>query len=306
METNNFREDGGVVKMKFMYSYVLDLVYHMLAHMPVNNPSNLYSEEYIVKIREAKSGQFEDITEAMGQLAEYYNAHFDRLMMVNFLGFGCPDLNVLKYAMEQHPYFTAEDKDCFLYPFWDLLQKEALFYESYWKDMYDRSETARVRLEDYLTKEWEKYKVLGSYFHKNRAIAGISYSMTCNGRGLGHYDAFSAIVPFVEEEKEYKMTFLQLLHEYTHQFTDGMLQQNINMEDGSHTLSEYVVMIFDYYLIKALCPEDLADYLCYMSQCITGEEKPISEELLFSELELPTQWHEKLQQLVKDICAFQE
>ncbi|MBR3823829.1 MAG: hypothetical protein IKJ39_01365 [Lachnospiraceae bacterium] len=204
METNNFREDGGVVKVEFMYSYVFDLVYHMLAHMPVNNPSNLYSEEYIAKIREAKGGEFEDITEPMGQLAEYYNAHFERLGMVNFLPFGCQNLDALKYMVEQHPYFTAEDKDCFLYPFWELLQKEALFYESYWKDMYDRSETARVRLEDYLTKEWGKYKVLGSYFQKSRAIAGISYSMTCNGRGLGYYDAFSAIVPFEKRKRSTK------------------------------------------------------------------------------------------------------
>ncbi|MBR4084557.1 MAG: hypothetical protein IKK33_09800 [Lachnospiraceae bacterium] len=303
METNNFREDGGVVKVEFMYSYVLDLVYHMLAHMPVNNPSNLYSEEYIVKIREAKSGQFENITEAMGQLAEYYNAHFDRLMMVNFLGFGCPDLNVLKYAMEQHPYFTAEDKECFVYPFLELLQKEALFYEAYWKDMYDRSEKERARLEAYLTKEWGKYKVLGSYFQKSRAIAGISYSITGNGRGLGYYDAFSAIVPFVEEEKEYKMTFLQLLHEYTHQFTDGMLQQNINMEDGSHTFSEYVVLLFDYYLIKALCPEDLEEYLYFLSPEAESGGPIMTEEILLSVFELPAQWHERLQQLVKDICA---
>ena len=294
------------MQMEFTYSYVFDLVYHVLAHMQVNNPSNLYSEEYIAMIREAKGGKFEDITESMGQLAEYYNAHFERLSMVNFLPFGCQNMDALTYMVEQQPYFTDEDKESFLTPFLELLQKETLFYQAYWKGMYDRSEQAREHLAAYLTKEWEKYKVLGSYFHKNRAIAGISYSMTCFGRGLYAGDIFVAVVPFKEEEREYKRTFLQLLHEYTHTFTDPMLQQNISMEDGSHNFSEYVVMIFDYYLIKALCPEDLEDYLCYMSRCITGEEEPISEELLFSELELPAQWHEKLQQLVKDICSFQE
>ena len=64
------------MQMEFTYSYVFDLVYHMLVHMQVNNPSNLYSEEYIAMIREAKGGQFEDITGAMSQLAEYYNTHF--------------------------------------------------------------------------------------------------------------------------------------------------------------------------------------------------------------------------------------
>lgn len=292
--------------MEFTYSYVFDLVYHVLAHMQVNNPSNLYSEEYIAMINEAKGGQFEDITVPLSQLAEYYNANFERLCTVNFLPFGCQNLDALTYMVEQQPYFTAEDKVHFLTPFLQLLQKEALFYEAYWKGMYDRSEQAREHLATYLAKKWKKYKVLGSYFHKNRVLAGISYSMTCNGRGLYASDVFAAVVPFTEEEREYISTFLQLLHEYTHTFTDPMLQQDISMEDGSHNFSEYVVMVFDYYLIKALCPEDLEDYLCYMSRCITGEEEPISEELLFSVLTLRTQWHEKLQQLVKDICSFQE
>lgn len=292
--------------MEFTYSYVFDLVYHVLAHMQVNNPSNLYSEEYITMIRETKDGQFEDITEPMSQLAEYYNANFERLCKVNFLPFSCQNLDALTYMVEQQPYFTAEDKVHFLAPFLQLLQKESLFYEAYWKGMYDGSEQARECLKAYLTKEWEKYKVLGSYFHKNRALAGISYSMTCSGRGLYASDVFVAVVPFAEEEREYKSTFLQLLHEYTHTFTDPMLQQDINMADGSHNFSEYMVMIFDYYLIKALCPEDLEDYLRFVSLFIIGKEEPISEELLFSSLVLPEQWHEKLQQLVKDICSFRE
>lgn len=292
--------------MEFTYSYVFDLVYHVLAHMQVNNPSNLYSEEYIGKIREAKGGHFEDITEQMGQLAEYYNAHFERLMMVNFLPFSCRNLEELQWMIGQQPGVTAEDKESFLNPFLELLQKEAEFYEDYWKNLYDKNEQKREYLAAYLTREWEKYKVLGSYFHKNRAIAGISYSITCAGRGLGHYDAFLAVVPFAEEEKAYKNTFLQLLHEYTHQFTDRMIQQEISMEDGSHAFSEKVVLLFDYYLIKTLCPEDLEDYLCFMSLIITGKEAHISEELLFSAVELPVQWHDKLQQLVRDICAFEE
>lgn len=294
------------MKVEFTYSYVLDLVYHMLAHMTVNNASDLYSEEYIEKIKEAKGGQFEDITESMGQLAEYYNAHFDRLAMVNFLPFGCQDLDALKYMVEQHPYFTVEDKERFLYPFVELLQKESIFYEAYWRSMYDKSAISRANLEAYLTKEWGKYKVLGSYFHKNRAIAGVSYSMTYNGRGLGHYDAFLAVVPFVEEEKAYKRAFLQLLHEYTHEFTDRMIQHNISMEDGSHAFSENVVILFDYYLIKALCPEDLEAYLYFLSPEAESGDPIMTEEILLSVFELPAQWHEKLQQLVEDICSLEE
>ena len=289
--------------MEFVYFYIFDLVYHMLAHMPVNNASNLYSEEYIAKIREAKGGQFEDIQKPMGQLAEYYNAHFEPLAAVNSIPFGCPDINAFQYMLEQFPYFTEEDKKCFWNPFLELLKKEELFYKPYWENIFAKHEKARANLEAYLTKEWGKYKVLVSYFHKDKAIAGISYSMTCNGRGLCGGNGFIGVVPFTEEEKEYKGIFLQLLHEYTHQFTDAMLQQAINMEDGSHAFSEYVVIVFDYYLIKALCPEDLEEYLRFLSRVATDNGQIMTEEILLSMFELPAQWHERLQQLVEDICS---
>jgi len=63
-----------------------------------------------------------------------------------------------------------------------------------------------------------------------------------------------------------------------------------------------VVLLFDYYLIKALCPEDLEEYLDYL--CLFNAEGiSFTEELLFSGIKLPAQWHEKLKQLVKDICS---
>ena len=39
------------MQVEFQYAYVWDLVYHMLAHMKVDNPSDLYVEEYIERIR---------------------------------------------------------------------------------------------------------------------------------------------------------------------------------------------------------------------------------------------------------------
>ena len=38
------------MKIEFMYSPAYDLMYHILAHMEINNASNLYSEEYINQI----------------------------------------------------------------------------------------------------------------------------------------------------------------------------------------------------------------------------------------------------------------
>ena len=49
--------------------------------------------------------------------------------------------------------------------------------------------------------------------------------------------------------------FLQFLHECTHSVTDPMMNRQILMADGSHDISEYQVLVFDEYLIQAVCPE---------------------------------------------------
>ena len=283
------------MRVEFQYAYVLDLVYHMLAHIKVDNPSDLYAEEYIERIRLEKKEQFPDIVEAMANLSEYYNENFNRLGIINFLPFGCYDINALKYVLEQYPGFMPEDRE--------LLEKEDAFYGDYWRTLFQHAKEKEFQIEDYLEKSLEKYGVLGDYFHKSTAVVGLSFSMTCAGRGLmGNPDAFVTIIPYSQEEEDYSNLFLQVLHENTHQFTDALLQQNICMDDGSHLFSEYIVILFDYYLIKAICPEDLESYLCYLSSALEMEEEKMTEELLLNSFVVPQEWDAKLQQLVQEIC----
>lgn len=291
------------MRIIFKNFYVFDLVYHMLAHMPVNNASDLYSPEYIDRIKQAKGERFEDITDAMGALAEYYNQNFNRLAMVNFLPIHCLDLNSLKVMLEQFSCFTAEDRICFCTPFAELLQKEEAFYTTYWKERVIGTAKERKDLEVFLSKEWKKYWALCHYFHKEEAVFGISYSMTCNGRGLQNDAVPVIVVPFTEEEREFKSVFLQSLHEFTHQFTDGMLGENINMQDGSHDLSENLVILFDYYLIKKLCPQDIEDYLVFLSGVLQAGEEVMTEEQLLSVIDVGDEWKSKLQKLADEVAA---
>lgn len=291
------------MRVEFQYAYVWDLVYHMLAHIKVDNPSDLYAEEYIERIRLEKKEQFPDIVEAMANLSGYYNENFNRLGIINFLPFGCPDINALKYVLEQYPGFMPEDREFFVNPFVELLEKEDAFYGDYWRTLFQHAKEKEFQIEDYLERSLEKYGVLGDYFHKSTAVVGLSFSMTCAGRGLmGNPDAFVTIIPYSQEEEDYSNLFLQVLHENTHQFTDALLQQNICMDDGSHLFSEYIVILFDYYLIKAICPEDLESYLCYLSSALEMEEEKMTEELLLNSFVVPEDWSAKLQQLVQDIC----
>ena len=73
----------------FLYSKVVDLVYHVLAHMQVSNASNLYSETYIRMFepyREENGFSF-DPKSAVNKMQGYYNQNFERLGVVNFLPF---------------------------------------------------------------------------------------------------------------------------------------------------------------------------------------------------------------------------
>ena len=49
--------------IEFKYSVVYDLMYHILAHMKVENASNLYSEAYIDNVNKTKNGRYNSIIE---------------------------------------------------------------------------------------------------------------------------------------------------------------------------------------------------------------------------------------------------
>jgi len=114
------------------------------------------------------------------------------------------------------------------------------------------NENLRHSTEEKLKSGLEKYSCIFNYYNKS-ALVFLSYSITQNGKGFsGINSCFSAVIPFTGADGNFVKTFCQLLHEYTHQFTDGLLKMNINMKDGSHRLSEKVVILADYYLIKAI------------------------------------------------------
>lgn len=288
------------MKIEFMYSPAYDLMYHILAHMEINNASNLYSEEYIDQIKQAKAGQYADLIAELAPLTAYYNENFDRLAMINFLPFYCSDVNALIHTLTHFDGFSSEDKEAFILPLTKLIQKENTFYSSYWNQLHEHSASSRAELESYLSEELTKYRKLFAYWKKEHAIIGISYSITCNGRGFGNPQApsFSAIVPFTETKAHYKATFLQILHEYTHQFTDALLQQNIRMDDGSHSLSEQMVILFDYYLIKALQPEDVDAYFRWLSPEADAGGPIMTEDVLFQIFGIPEHLNQMLTDLV--------
>lgn len=240
------------MKIEIKYNKYFDLIFHVLAYLKVNNASNLYNKEYINKIAIEKQNFEYNIIPNIDLLEEYYNINFERLMLINFLPFYCNSFEEIKNIFFNCNHFTTKDLQYFINPFIEILDNESIFFFDYWDKLHKHNENLRYLAEETLKSEFEKFSCVFDFYDKS-ALALLSYSITRNGRGFdGINSYFSAVVPFPENEDNFNNSFITLLHEYTHQFTDDLLRMNINMKDGSHNLSENVVILTDYYLIKSI------------------------------------------------------
>ena len=177
---------------KFSYSKTYDFVLHLLAHMKVENASDLYSRDYIEKMAQAKGSGY-DLTGSAAHLAPYYNAHFDRLGILNFIPFSCQDFPALKNALSGYKGFTEEDRTHFITPLLTLMDHEYAFYSDYWEKQFLTYD--RVKTEEEILHKFQPYRHVLDHFQKESTIAMLSLSLTRNGRGLGNPGAFIAAAP---------------------------------------------------------------------------------------------------------------
>lgn len=265
------------MKTEIKYSKHIDLVFHALAHMYVNNASDCFDRSYIDIMEKRKTNTDFDLLSEINCLEQYYNDNFDRVMLINFLPFYSNSLDEMKEIYLNCSAFTDTDRDAFIRPFISLLDKEAAFYFDYWQGRYYETAYHRQSAESRLRKELDKYACIFDYFKKS-VLAYLSFSITKNGRGFsGIGSRFTALAPFPVKEDDFDNTFFTLLHEYTHQFTDELLQAEINMADGTHDISENVVILADYYLIKAADHSSTERYLGWLADKSGNGHRKLSE-----------------------------
>jgi len=239
------------MKVEFLYPMHYDLVLHVFAYFKVNNASNLYDELYIAQMTEEKADFAYDIKPSAASLQDYYNENYERLMLINFLPYYCSGYDEMKSKFLTCNRFTQDDLQFFIKPFIEMLDNESEFFFSYWDALNEKYKSSKQLTESYFTKMIEKYSCIFDYFNKPCRVL-FSLIITRNGRGFYSDTHFAALIRFPENEADYGFSFIQLLHEYTHNFTDSLLNKNINMKDGSHDLSEDIVVAADYFLIKSI------------------------------------------------------
>ena len=287
--------------MKFKYFKHIDLLFHVLAHIHVNNASDLFSQKYIDTIQKEKHLGDIDLSNEVKPLEQYYNNNFERLAMINFFPFYSNNLNELKQILLSYDEFNKDDIHEFIIPFVNLLEREAIFYFDHWESKYKIIYDRRKIVESQTERMLKKYQCIFSYFNKS-ALVYFSISITRNGRGFnGIKNNFSAVVPFPTKQHDIQNSFFTLLHEYTHQFTDQLLNTNINMQDGSHNMSENIVMLFDYYLIKAVHSTDIEAYINWLSKISGNDDVKISETEFLAIFNVPDEINKDILNLLDTI-----
>lgn len=286
----------------FRYLPHADLVFHVLAHMRVQNPSDLFSPVYIQNIQPVRKLASFDLSAEIKRLEDGYNRDFQRLGIINFLPFFCEDLPELESLLLQRSSFTQDDLRCFVRPFIDILEREAAVYLPYWRDRH-RAQADWIRqVEQELRLQLTTYAPVFQYFQKMPAVC-LSMSLTRNGRGYTDLSGrFAAAAPLPQREEDIPNAFFTLLHEFTHQFTDDLLEMDINMRDGSHNLAENAVIVTDCELVEAIAPASLTAYLLWLGS-LSGHDTALPRYRLLEIFPLPPALYAEIRRLLDNILT---
>ena len=123
----------------------------------------------------------------------------------------------------------------------------------------------------------------------------------CARRGFYRQDDFFAAVPLPGNERETVTAFFQLFHEYTHQFTDFLLNRPVSMDDGTHDLSENLVILTDYFMIKEISEETAKEYLSWICAICGGTGAPLDEAAFLQLFPVPPDLKERMAKEIKDM-----
>ena len=286
----------------FKYSEIADLVFHLLAYLKVDNQSDLYSRAYIDAFDRLRTDG-RSPSDEVAALSSYYNENFEKLAVINFLPFYAADLDTLEASLMCMPHFSESDKLRFLKPFMSILRREAEAYFTVRNSFISENSALIKRTEEYIRSAFDAFACFFAFTGRTSATLSLSHSLTRFGRGLGSGGELTAIVPCPVSDEGIPDAFFQLLHEYSHSVTDPHVAANIRMDDGTHMLAEYYVILFDHYLVKRVRPQDSEAYMRYALAMFDIHTDAPTEDMMLSTFPLSSELYRDMLQLVEAVSS---
>ncbi|MBO4749144.1 MAG: hypothetical protein J5546_02395 [Lachnospiraceae bacterium] len=251
--------------MEIIRSEYTDLIFHVFAHMKVDNASNIYDEDYVASIEKELNRK----TVVPESITAYYCENFERLAFVNFLPyFMAKSTDEVCYMIRHVGMATEEDAEKFIDPFCRVLQEISAEYTAYWERKAKEQHAVYEGLKAYIN---EKAALMSRFFEDLRETTNmspmivVSESLRCNGRATQMGDTCVVTLPMPSEQYSMPQIFMQLVHECTHMITDPLID-SIRMDDGSHDVAECQVMLYDLWLFERYSKELCDEYIKWLSQ----------------------------------------
>ena len=264
--------------MEIVRSVYTDLIFHIFAHMKIDNASDIYEEDYVASIEKELNHK----TVVPESITAYYCANFERLAFVNFLPyFMAKNTDEVCYMIRHVGMATEEDNAKFIEPFCDVLKDISADYIAYWERKANEQHELYEGLKSYVN---ERALQMSHFFENLRETTNtklmviVSESLRCNGRATQMGDTCVVTLPMLCERYSMSQIFMQLVHECTHMITDPLID-SIRMDDGSHDIAECQVMLFDLWLFERYGNEFRDEYIKWLSQETLDEcDKNLSNE----------------------------
>ena len=244
----------GKTELKIIYQRYADLVYHVLAHIPLDNAADEYDAEYVRTMKE-QLGRSPAIPK---KAAEWYREHFDRVCLIGFMPFVTGGTEECLAALRGSGMMDEADMEHFALPFFRAVEEEKDAYYAWWEKKQAETEDRKPGAEKGLREFIRRFD--GFFGHYDRITVILSHSLQRNGRMFMNPGGAFLYLKFPGNEAGMEDIRLQLLHECTHPLTDPKLGNDIRMDDGSHDLAEYQVFLYDEFLIERKAPELLERY----------------------------------------------
>lgn len=294
------------MKLPILYTWHRDIVFHVLTHMKVENASNIFNETYVEEVKQEKKrlGFTDNLLDQLENLIDYYMKHFERLAIINFIPFMTNSFEELTETLVNWVSFTEEDKRNFVNNFVAVLEEERAFYQMYWCQKDNLLKNRKIVVEKNLNDRLSLFKCLFEYYkqRQNKKVQLLlSYSMGQNGRGIGNNNTQLAAIPFPIKAEDEENTFFITLHELTHSCTDDLVGEYISMKDESHALTENVVMIADYELIKEINPRLVESYFKWICNKSGNPTVQLDEQMFHNIFVIPPKIKDEIKIRIEEI-----
>lgn len=241
------------MKITTKENFNVNLCYHLLSHLKINHPANVYNKDYLEAFYHKTNGEERIQSSIIDQMTSIYESHFNELYFINFIGLQEMSLDELRLKITEISQSLSEESRWFLESFVDLISKQASTFKTH-------QDLSKVEYKNLLETELNNKKSPVHYLlkHLNKDLKVYLIKSLFNfGRGYASNQCIVGVLS-PRNTQEVNEAIQIIIHELIHFITDAWITE----EDNSDyiPIHERLVMVFQEALLMKLSDNLLFQY----------------------------------------------